>query len=221
MAYFKIVFRREWLFAYRNRAQIFSPWVFFLLVVTLFPLALNSDPRLLKIITPGIIWVGILLAIVLSLEKIFYKEVKDHMIEQWMLYPIAFPQFIFYKLISYSVILMMPVIILLPVIAVLFQLSLKVSLVLLGTMLLGIPTLILSGAIFSALTAFLKHSSVLLSILTLPFYVPILIFATSAMAFAIEGLPISGPLFFLAAFLFIMMPLAPFAAAYALRAGVG
>lgn len=197
-----------------------QPWIFFLLIITLFPLALTPDPKLLTLISPGIIWVGILLSTLLSLDKLFRLEFEHHMIEQWLLSPIDFKYFILIKLISHWCISIIPLILLLPLISVGLHLSFYTTEILLWTILLGTPSLSFIGAIFSALTVSLKQTGLLLALLVLPFYIPILIFAASAVSNSITGLAVVPQLALLGAILLLTLPLAPLATSAALRIGV-
>jgi heme exporter protein B len=220
MSYFFLIFKREYLFACRHSAEIIQPWIFFLLLLVLFPLALNPDPKLLQLVSPGIIWVGILLSILLSLDKLFRHEYEHHMIEQWLLSPIDFRVFIFIKLISYWSISLIPLLLLLPFIAAGLHLSLYTTKILFYTLLLATPSLSFMGAVFSALTVSLRQTGLLLPVLVLPFYVPVLIFAASAVSNAMNGLEVSAQLALLGAILLLTLPLAPLAAASALKSGV-
>lgn len=217
---FFLIFKREYLFAYRHWAEIIQPWIFFLLIITLFPLALTPDPKLLTLISPGIIWVGILLSTLLSLDKLFRLEFEHHMVEQWLLSPVDFKYFVFIKLISHWCIAIIPLILLLPLISIGLHLSVYATEILLLTILLGTPSLSFIGAIFSALTVSLRQTGLLLALLVLPFYIPILIFAASAVSNAITGLAVAPQLALLGAILLLTLPLAPLATSAALRIGI-
>ena len=220
MPTFFLIFKREYLFAYRHWAEMIQPWIFFLLIMTLFPLGLNPDPKLLTLISPAIIWVGILLSTLLSLDKLFRLEFEHHMIEQWLLSPIDFRVFILIKLISHWCISILPLILLLPLISIGLHLSVYTTEVLLLTIVLATPSLSFIGAIFSALTISLRQTGLLLALLVLPFYIPILIFAASAVSNAIAGLAVAPQLALLGAILCLTLPLAPLATSAALRIGV-
>jgi heme exporter protein B len=217
MHYFRVIFHREWLFAYRKMTEILNPWIFFLIIVTLFPLALNPHPALLKLLAPGIIWISILLSTLLALEKLFRREVEDGVIEQWLLAPVSFLMLVQSKLIANWCSHYVPLLFFMPVLGLWLDLSMHTLFVLFLSILIATPILFLVGAIFSALTVRLSNNGVLLSILVLPFYIPVLIFAASAVANAEAGLPASGQLAFLGALLALVLPLAPFAVAIALR----
>jgi len=211
------MFHREWLFAYRKLSEIFNPWIFFLLIITLFPLALNPSPLLLAKLAPCIIWIAILLSTLLNLEKLFRREVEDGVIEQWLLTPVSFLTLIQAKLLANWCIHYLPLIFFMPIIALWLHLSPHALIILLFCILLTTPTLFLVGAVVSALMVRLHNNGVLLAILVLPFYVPLLIFAASAVSDAQLSLPVSGQLAFLGALLALALPLAPLAIAAALK----
>lgn len=215
-----IIFKREFLFAYRHWADIIQPWIFFILIISLFPLGLSPDTVLLMQISPAIIWIGILLSLLLSLDKLFRLEVEYHMIEQWLLSPINLNIFILFKLIAHWCFSIIPLILLLPFITAGLHLSGYTAEILLWTILLATPSLCFMGAIFSALTVSLRHNGLLLALLVLPFYIPILIFAASATSNAIAGLSVMPQLLFLTAVLLLTLPLAPIATASALKIGL-
>jgi heme exporter protein B len=219
MRYFCLMFRREWIFAYRQRAEILNPWIFLFIITTLFPLALSPEPALLQTIAPGIIWVGILLSTFLNLEKLFRREVDDGVIEQWLLTPNSFLHLMTAKLFANWCIHYLPLMFFVPIIAFWLALSMHALHILLICLLLATPTLHFVGAIFSALTVRIRNNGLLLGILVLPFYIPVLIFAASAVANAQLNLPIAGQLAFLGALLVLTVPLAPIAVSAALKIG--
>lgn len=215
-----LIVKREYLLAYRHWPEMLQPWIFFLMIITLFPLALSPDPKLLTFMAPAIIWIGILLAILLSSHTVFQREVEGAMIEQWLLSPVNFLYFVTLKLIAHWGLSLLPLLILLPFLAAGFHLTFHATRILCFTLLLATPSLTFIGAIFSALTLSLRQNGVLLALLVLPFYIPILIFAASSVSNAMADLPVSAPLALLGAILLIALPLAPLAVSAALKIGV-
>ncbi|HCB0638686.1 TPA: heme exporter protein CcmB [Klebsiella pneumoniae] len=179
---------RELRLAWRSGAEILNPLWFFLIVITLFPFGVGAAPQLLAQIAPGVVWVAALLAALLVMDRLFRDDWQDGSLEQLMLLPTP-----------------------------LVGMSLHDAGVLALTLLLGTPTLSFLGAVGVGLTVGLKRGGVLLSLLVLPLAVPLLIFATAACQAAAAGLPVSGYLAMLAAFLTASATLCPFATAAALR----
>lgn len=209
--------RRDLLLAYRHRAQLANPLVFFTIVVTLFPLGISPAPQLLETIAPGVIWVGALLAAMLSLEGIFRSDFDDGTLEQIALSPHPLALVVLAKVAAHWLVSGLPVLLLAPLLGLLLQMDAAGMSVLLATLALGTPILSLVGAIGVALTVGLRRGGVLLSLLVLPLYIPVLIFAAGAVGNAAAGMEVTGQLALLGALLALSVALAPLAAAAALR----
>ena len=209
--------RRELLIALRQRSDILNPLWFFLIVITLFPLGIGPEPKLLARIAPGIIWVAALLAAMLSLERLFRDDFSDGSLEQMMLMPHPLGLLALAKVVAHWLLTGLPLLLISPLIAILLSLDMQSYLVVVATLALGTPVLSLLGAIGVALTVGLRKGGVLLSLLILPLYIPVLIFATSAIDAAGMGLPYGGQLAILAAMLVGALTLTPLAVSAALR----
>ncbi|WJG25289.1 heme exporter protein CcmB [Vibrio furnissii] len=214
------IIRRELLIAFRRQADIFNPLWFFIIVITLFPLSIGPDPSLLSRIAPGIVWVAALLSALLSLERLFRDDYQDGSLEQMMLMPVPLPVVVISKVLAHWLLTGVPLILLSPLLAILLSLDMNTWLSVVLTLLLGTPTLSFIGAIGVALTVGLQKGGVLLSLLVLPLYIPILIFATSAIDAASLGMAYNGQLAILAAMFMGALTLTPFAIAAALRVSV-
>ena len=214
---FLFLLRRDLLLALRNRAEYAVPLLFFVLVITLFPLALGAEPRLLARIAPGIIWVAALLASMLSLESIFRSDFDDGSLEQILLsaHPVAV--LVLAKVSAHWLVTGLPLLVVAPLLAIMLGIHADAQPMLLLTILLGTPVLSLVGAIGVALTVGLRKGGIILSLLVLPLYVPVLIFAASAVDNAAQGFDVSAPITMLLAFLFLSLSLSPWATAAALR----
>ncbi len=212
--------RRDLLLAMRQRGQLANPLLFFVLVVALFPLGLSPEPGLLRTIAPGVIWVGALLAAMLSLESMFRSDFDDGTLEQVVLSPHPLPLMVLAKVAAHWLVSGLPLLLIAPLLGVLLHLDGAALLVLLATLALGTPLLSLVGSIAVALTIGLRRGGVLLALLVLPLYVPVLIFAAAAVGNAGAGMAIAGQLAFLGALLALATALAPVATAAALRIAV-
>ncbi|MCS3455356.1 heme exporter protein B [Aeromonas sp. BIGb0405] len=211
---------RELLMAFRQRADILNPLWFFLIVITLFPLGIGPEPQLLARIAPGIIWVAALLAAMLSLERLFRDDFADGALEQMMLMPHPLGLLALAKVTAHWLLTGLPLLLISPLIAVLLSLDINTWLAMAATLALGTPILSLLGAVGVALTVALRKGGVLLSLLILPLYIPVLIFATSAIEAAGLGLPYSGQLAMLGAMLVGALIMTPFAVSASLRVSV-
>ncbi|WP_261893973.1 heme exporter protein CcmB [Vibrio cyclitrophicus] len=214
------IIRRELLIAFRRQADIFNPLWFFIIVITLFPLSIGPEPNLLARIAAGIVWVAALLSALLSLERLFRDDFQDGALEQMMLMSIPLQLVVLSKVIAHWLLTGLPLILISPLLAVLLSLDFDTWLSVVLTLLVGAPALSFIGAIGVALTVGLQKGGVLLSLLILPLYIPILIFATSAIDAAALGVAYNGQLAVLGAMLMGAMTLTPFAISAALRVSV-
>ncbi len=214
---FSILLQRDLKLAYRHRAELANPLLFFVLVVSLFPLGVSPESKVLQQLAPGVIWVAALLAAMLSLDSLFRSDFNDGALEQLTLTAHPLPLLVLAKITAHWLVSGLPLIILAPLLGVLLFLPTDAMPTLLATLALGTPVLSLIGAIGVALTVGLQRGGVLLSLLVLPLYIPILIFAANAVQSAAIGLEVAGQLYFLGAMLMLALTLAPIAAAAALR----
>ena len=214
---FVYLLRRDLTLAFRNRAEFGNPLLFFVLVISLFPLAIGALPTLLQAIAPGIIWVAALLAAMLALDSIFRSDFDDGSLEQLLLSAHPVPVLVLAKVCAHWLVTGMPLLLIAPVLAEMLGMPSSAQGVLLLTILIGTPILSLIGSIGVALTVGLPKGGIILSLLVLPLYVPVLIFATSAIAGAAGGLDVSAQIYMLLAFLFLALSLSPWATAAALR----
>jgi len=194
---FMVILKRDLTLAYRRRAEITNPLVFFVIVVTLFPLSIGPEVNLLARVAPGIIWVAALLASLLALDAIFQPDHQDGTLEQIILSPHPLSLMVLAKVIAHWLVSGVPLMLLAPVLA----------------LLLNLP----EQAIGVALTVGLRKGGVLLSLLVLPLYIPVLIFGALAVDSAAGGLSPAANLYLLGAVLALSLSLAPLAAAAALR----
>ncbi len=214
------IIHRELLIAYRRQADVLNPLWFFIIVITLFPLSIGPEPNLLARISAGIVWVAALLSALLSLERLFRDDFQDGALEQMMLMPIPLQLVVIAKVIAHWLLTGLPLILISPLLAVLLSLDFNTWLAVVLTLCVGTPALSFIGAIGVALTVGLQKGGVLLSLLVLPLYIPILIFATSAIDAAALGVAYNGQLAILGAMLMGSITFTPFAISAALRVSV-
>ncbi len=217
LRHLSILFWHDLLMAYRCRADWVHTWLFFLLVVCLFPLAITPDKSVLHTLAPGLIWIAALLAILLALAQFLRPDYEDGSLTGLLLSPHPLPMLILAKILAHWFISTAPLLVITPLLAILLNMTGQETLILLLTLLLGTPILSFIGAIAMSLTVSLRHNGVLLMLLILPLCTPVLIFATGAVMNVSAGLSASGPLALLAAMLILSLVLAPFAVSAALR----
>ncbi|MGR9087670.1 MAG: heme exporter protein CcmB [Gammaproteobacteria bacterium] len=218
-AFFAII-RRDLVLALRRRSEAANPLLFFILVITLFPLGVGAQPKLLQSIAPGIIWVSALLAAMLSLDSLFRSDFDDGSLEQILLSPHPASILVLAKIIAHWLVTGLPLLVVAPLLAVFLGMPKPALGVLLLTLLLGTPVLSLIGAIGVALTVGLRRGGMILSLLVLPLYVPVLIFASNAVEMAGSGLPVDAQISILISMLFLALVLAPWPAAAALKMSI-
>ncbi|STY62481.1 heme exporter protein CcmB [Mannheimia haemolytica] len=211
------IIQRELTVAFRKPSEILNPLWFFLMVITVFPILMGPNPELLGKIAGGIAWVAALLSALLSFERLFRDDYLDGSLEQLMLLPLALPQVALAKVIAHWLLTGLPLILLSPIAAILLSLETHVWWALVLTLLLGTPILSCLGAIGVALTVGLRKGGTLLSLLILPLFLPVLIFAAAVLEAATLNMGYSGQLAIIGAILAVTLTFSPFAIAGALR----
>lgn len=214
---FLALLRRDLLLARRHPGELLDAWLFFVLIVCLFPLGTRPDAVMLQSFAPAIIWIAALLATLLSLERIFRSDFADGSLEQVLLSPQPLVVLVMAKVLAHWLSSGLLLLIASPILATALGLPASAIPVLLASLALGTPILSLVGAIAVALTSGLRGAGLLLPLLLLPLYTPVLIFGSHAVQAAAEGMTASGPLTMLAAMLMLALSLAPLAIAAALR----
>jgi heme exporter protein B len=208
---------RDMRLALRSRHELANPLIFFVLVVTLFPLAVMPTTERLQEMAPGVIWVAALLSVLLSLDRLFKQDYEDGSLDQLMLSPNPLVILVLAKVSAHWLLTGLPLVIIAPLLGVFMQLRVESLNVLIWSLLLGTPVLSLIGAIGVSLTVAVNRGGVLLSLIVLPLYIPVLIFGANAIDVASDGMSVRGQLFFLGAVLVLALSLAPLATAIALR----
>lgn len=211
------VLMRELRLAARRRAEWAQPLLFYAIVATLFALGAAPNADWLGTAAPSVLWVGALLAALLSLERVFRGDYEDGTLEQFLLAPQPASLLVAAKLAGQWLVIGLPLTVLAPVLAVALGLPADAIGVLLLSLLLGLPSLVLLAGFVSALTVGLPRAGVLLPVLVLPLICPLVIFGSGAVRNAQSGLPADAPLYFLAAIFVLCATAVPLAAAAALR----
>ncbi|RUA06270.1 MAG: heme exporter protein CcmB [Gammaproteobacteria bacterium] len=210
-------FTRDLRSALRNSSSVLNPLLFFIIAISLFPLAISPEASTLSQIAAGIIWVASMLAVLLSLNTLFYNDFDNGVLEQMVISHHSLPLLILSKITAHWLLTGVPIILLSPLLGTLLFLDGESIKVMMLTLLLATPSLSLIGAIGASLIVSIKNSGMLLSLLILPLYIPILIFASSAVSQAQVGLEIDAQLYFLGAILVMSTMIAPFIGALALK----
>ncbi|MCE7903902.1 MAG: heme exporter protein CcmB [Gammaproteobacteria bacterium PRO9] len=214
---FGIILGRDLRVGLRRWTDATNSALFFILVVTLFPLALSPKADALRAIAPGVLWIAALLASLLSLHLLFRADLEDGTLEQLLLLPHPLGWMLLAKVTAHWLITGIPVVVVAPVLAITYHLPGRALGILTLTLLLGTPTLSLMGSIGAALTAGLRGSGVLLAFIVAPLMLPVLILGARATDLALAGENPTGPIYLLGALLLLAVSLAPVIAAGAVR----
>ena len=204
--------------AWREGGAIGTALGFYLVVIVITPLGLGPDLNLLARIAPGMLWLALLLAALLSADRIFHNDYEDGVLDVLTTGPLPLPLVAAIKSLAHWLTTVVPLALLVPLLGLLLNLPLAASPLLVLAMLVGTPAVSFIAAIGASLTLGLRRSGLLLALLVLPFYVPVLIFGVATASAAITG-PASPwpPLLMLCALSLAAIVLAPIAAAAALR----
>ncbi|WP_417780243.1 heme exporter protein CcmB [Stutzerimonas xanthomarina] len=218
---FTLLLARESRLLFRRPAELANPLVFFAIVIALFPLAVGPETQLLQTISPGLIWVAALLAVLLSLDGLFRSDFEDGSLEQWVVSPHPLALLVLAKVLAHWMFSGLALVLLAPLLGLMLGMPVGALPVLLMSLLLGTPVLSLLGAVGAALTVGLKRGGLLLALLILPLYIPVLILGSGALQAALQGLPALGYLLWLSSLTALAVTLTPFAIAAGLRISVG
>ncbi|HHO59568.1 MAG TPA: heme exporter protein CcmB [Thiotrichales bacterium] len=214
---FYYLLMRDLRLAFRSRHELANPLIFFVLVVSLFPLAVTPTPAALQEMAPGVIWVSALLAVLLSLDRLFRQDYEDGSLDQLMLSPNPLMILVLAKVCAHWLLTGLPLVLIAPMLGMFLAIPDEAIPTLIYSLLLGTPVLSLIGAIGVSLTVAVNRGGVLLSLIVLPLYIPVLIFGANAVDVAMDGLSVKGQLLFLGAVLALSLSLTPLATAVALR----
>jgi len=191
--------------------------MFFVVTVLLFPFGVGPEPQILARIAAGVIWVAALLAALLSLERLFANDHDDGTLDLLALGPLPLEAVVTAKVLAHWLVTGVPLILAAPVLAAMLGLPAAGFGALVASLAIGTPALSLIGAVGAALTLGARRGGVLVALLILPLFVPVLIFAVSAIEAAVFGLPVGPHLARLGAVLALALPVGPIAAAAAVR----
>ena len=212
-----LVIRRDLVLAMRRRADVLTTLIFFVMVVSLFPMGVGPELDMLRKMAPGVVWVAALLASMLSLGRMFSADYLDGTLEQMMLVPQSLSMLVLGKILAHWMVSGLPLVLMAPVLGLQFDMSAEALWVLIGGLLLGTPILSMIGAIGAALTLGLRGGGVLVSLLVLPLCIPVLIFGAGAVEAVATGMSVVSNMLLLGALLVLALVFTPWVTAQALR----
>jgi heme exporter protein B len=217
MSAFLAILRRDLRLSLRRIGEAGQPLLFFVVALALFPLGIGPASEILERIGIGVIWVLALLAVMLSLDRLYLADAEDGSLELLALADLPLELVVLAKSVAHWLTSGLPLVIASPLLAVLMHLPGEAFGVLALALLLGTPVLTLIGGIGAALLIGARRGSALIGLLVLPLYIPLLIFGVGAVEGEIMGLSGQPQLLILGAMLLAALALAPFATAAALR----
>lgn len=211
---------RDLRLALRRPGQVLHPLAFFAVVALLFTLGYSPELGKLRQIAPGVLWVGALLASLLSLDGLFREDADDGTLEQMVLSGRPLAALVLGKATAHWLLTGLPLTLMSPVLGITLGVPTAAMTGILLALALGTVSLSLIGAMGAALTLGVRRGGMLLSLLTLPLAVPVVIFGARATELAIAGDGLSGAVYLLASLAVLSATLAPLAAAAAVRIGL-
>lgn len=217
MSKIQALLSRDLSLMWQKRSDAMQPMLFAVMVCVMFPLALGSEQTRLAQSAGAIIWVANLLASLLVLDNLYRSDFEDGSLEQLLLAPVPLPLVIASKVAVHWLTTALPVLVITPLLAQLLFLPANVLPVLMLSLFIGSILMSLIGAIVAALTLGIQRSGMLLALMALPMYVPVLVFGAGSVWQASQGLPWLGGIWLMCAGLALLLVLAPWAAATALR----
>ncbi len=217
MSAFAQLVARDLRLALRQRSDAGMVVLFFVLTASLFPFAVGPESNLLARLAPGVIWVTALLAVLLSLERLFLADYEDGSLELLALAPLPLEATVLAKALAHWLTTGLPLVVAGPLLALLYNMDAAGLPMLVLTMALGSPSLSLIGAVGAALTLGARRGGVLIPLLVLPLNIPVLIFGVAAIDAELAGLSARPHLLFLGALFLVSLVTAPLAGAAALR----
>lgn len=209
--------RRDLAIAFRAGGGFGLSIAFFLIVTVLVPFGVGADVILLSKIAPGILWVGALLACLLSLDRLFALDWEDGSLDLLATAPLPLEMVVSVKALAHWLTTGLPLVLVAPALGVLLNLPPSGYIWVLVSLGLGTPALSVIGAFGAALTVGLKRGGLLLSLLVLPLYVPTLIFGAEVARRGTAGQSVDTPLYLLAGVTLAVIAVLPFASAAVLR----
>ena len=217
MNIFVLTMTRDLKMALRNPSSFLNPLMFFVISISLFPIAISPEAQTLSSIAPGIIWVITMLSVLLSLNSLFHYDYDSGILEQMVISHHSLPLILLAKTLAHWMLSGLPIIILSPFLGMALFINTEGIYILVLTLIIATPCLSLIGSIGASLVVGIKNSGMLLSLLILPLFIPILIFATSAVSQSQSNLPIDGQLYFLGFILILSLLITPFLSALSLK----
>jgi len=214
--YFKIL-KREGILHLRQIRLVLNSSLFFMMLLVFFPLSLQPDLNLLRMIFPGIAWMAVLLAFLLSAERFIQEDYEYGVIEQWLISGDPLALLISAKMAVHWILNLFPLLILGPAAALLFSLSFSEVAVFTLSLICGTPAIVSICALAAVFSVGINQRSSLMALILLPLILPVMIFGSAVLNLYMQGLNVSGYLAILSALSIVAFAFLPFAIAVVIR----
>ncbi len=211
------IIARDLLLYLRRQSDWSVPLIFFVMIVSVFPIALAADPAVLEPLAPAIIWVATVLSLLMSMDTVFRLDHHEGITDQFVLSVHPLPVLLFGKACAHFLAMGLPLLLLVPLMAHMLPMQGEAVWVLWASLALGIPTISLVGMIGALLTIGLHRGGILLSILIFPLILPIIIFGVGSVALVGQGMESYSSLLILLALFLLALAFTPLVAASALK----
>ncbi|KTD35985.1 heme exporter protein CcmB [Legionella nautarum] len=210
-------FKRELLLHLRQPRLLLHSALFFLMVAIFFPLTMPPETRILHSVGPGLVWIAMLLAMLLTSVGLFQQDYEDGVIEQWLISSYPLSVIVTAKLMVHWLINLLPMLIFCPLLALLFQFTWSEMGVLMLSLLVGTPAILFLCGLAAAFSAGMQQKGVLMALVLLPLTIPIMVFGSGSLTAAMQGLAVLGYLAILLALSLLAVAFLPFAIAAVIR----
>jgi heme exporter protein B len=208
---------RELLLCCRQSRYVLMATLFFVMLIVFFPLTLRPEQALLRSVLPGIVWMALLLSLLISSESMFQQDYEQGVLEQWLVSGLPLSVMVTSKVLVHWMCNLIPMIVLSPFIAFLFSLSFQETAYFALSLCVGTPALMCLCALSTAFSLGTQQKGAMMALILLPLTLPILIFGSSVLSFAMIGAPVSGFLAILLALSLLALSVIPFGIAQIIR----
>jgi len=213
------VFKRDLLLGWRGIGDIMAGLMFYAIIAALVPLAIGPDPVVLQGMATAIIWIGLLIATLPQMEKLFTRDAMEGVLDHLIMIPAPLAMIVLAKVIAAWVLIGLPMTLFAPLLGLMLGLDLSGFGLVMLALAVGSFGLLLIGTLSASLTLGARRSGVLMAILVLPLAMPILIFGTAASQAAVNGASAGEPLQLLCGITLVFVAITPFLTALSLRYG--
>jgi len=210
-------FRREFLLHIRQPKLLLHSSLFFLMVTIFFPLTMPPETSILRSVSPGLIWIAMLLSMLLTSVGLFQQDYEDGIIEQWLISSYPLSLIVAGKLVVHWLINLLPMLIFCPLLALLFSFTWQETGVLILSLIAGTPAILFLCGLAAAFSSGMQQKGVLMALVLLPLTIPVMIFGSGTLTTAMQGLAVSGYLAMLLALSLLAVGFLPFAIAAVIR----